>query len=136
MGTLEHIANAAKNYALTYDMAMDGYTHPDGIEADLAVLEDAIAAHRQGEPRAYVYILSDYSEYGADHVVATLDRTTLMDLVDVNWPEVDEWNTKAKAGLAAVLEQDDVTLANRIDGDGWDCHQGWGGMQLHVVALR
>jgi hypothetical protein len=85
---------------------------------------------------AYVYILSDYEEHGAEHVVATLDRSKLMDLVDINWPEVDEWNTKAKAGLAANLDLGDEILADRPDGDGWNCHKGWGGMQLHVVVLR
>jgi hypothetical protein len=47
MITLETIANAANNFAVTYAMSMWGYTHPDAIEADLEVLEDAILAYRK-----------------------------------------------------------------------------------------
>jgi hypothetical protein len=45
---IENVANAAKNFSLTYNRAMWGYqTHPDAIEVDLEVLEDAIRAYRQ-----------------------------------------------------------------------------------------
>jgi hypothetical protein len=52
MSTLEDIANAAKNFALTYGYATRGYTHPDAIEADLEVLEDAIRAYREATASA------------------------------------------------------------------------------------
>lgn len=48
MSTLEQIDNAAKNFSLTYNRALWGYqTHPDAIEADLAVLEESIRGYRE-----------------------------------------------------------------------------------------
>ena len=82
----------------------------------------------------YVYILSDYGEHGAEHVTATLDRAKLMDMIDANWPSEsgDPWNEDAKAGLSEHLKKSDEELAAK---GGLNCHQGWGGMQIHVVRL-
>lgn len=89
----------------------------------------------------YVYILSDYDEYGAENVTATLDRARLHDLIAENWPvampEFDacrqaEWVAEAQARLAVVLLNSDEDLAVR---DGTNLHDGWGGAQLHVVRL-
>ena len=60
---------------------------------------------------AYVYLLSTYSEYGAEEVAATLSRSTLLDLVDRNWPvtpETQGWNDEAKAQLSQWLEREDA----------------------------
>ena len=98
----------------------------------------------------YVYILSDYDEHGAENVVASLDRARLFDLVNENWPTPPagkdetaagaiarevyhaEWIEEGLAGLRRRLEKSDEELAT---GRPHNCHNGWGGMQLHVVKL-
>lgn len=90
----------------------------------------------------YVYILSHYHEYGAQNVVATLDRTTLIGLMKKNWPEIVKWDGSERsygaahdsdvAGLEKLLERPDEDLARD---DGNDLCKGWGGIQLHVVKL-
>jgi hypothetical protein len=89
---------------------------------------------------AYVYILSDYEEHGAENVCATLDRGRLHQLVDKNWPPPHnstaskEWTAEAHAGLEEHLKKSDDVLSSKTSG--WNCHSGWGGMQLHVVELK
>ena len=82
----------------------------------------------------HVYILSDYEEHGANNVTATLDRGKLPAMVDANWPPGDtpDWNAKAKAGLAKLLERPDEELAGP---NGHNATDGWGGLMLHVVEL-
>lgn len=91
----------------------------------------------------YVYILSDYGEYGAENVTATLDRSKLMALIPENWPHDDkyfqaqyrdEWISAARLGLAKHLTNTDEELSAKQTG--WECHSGWGGVQLHVVKLK
>jgi len=82
----------------------------------------------------FIYILSDYDEYGAQNVVATLDRAHLPALVEENWAEATAaWRDKAKASVAALLAKPDEELSSP---DGHKCHDGWGGVMLHVVPLR
>ncbi len=88
----------------------------------------------------YIYILSDYEEHGAENVTATLDRSRLLGMVEENWPfrkgsreQHDDWIMRAKAGLEKHLQKTDKELVSTRDG--WNCHDGWGGMQLHVVKL-
>lgn len=92
-------------------------------------------------PSVYVFILSDYQEDGAEHVVATLDRNDLMTMIDANWPQdtletedKNSWVNQAKTELTKLLtSSSDEDLA---EGDGkYDLHNGWGGMQLHVRKL-
>jgi hypothetical protein len=83
---------------------------------------------------AYVYVLSDYEEHGAENVCATLDRSILHRLLDRNWPGSPEWAVEAHAGLEEHLKKADDVLSARTSG--WNCHSGWGGMQLHVVELK
>lgn len=85
---------------------------------------------------AYVYMLSDYGEDGAENVTATLDRSRLLALADENWPDekLQAWRDRGKMGLAQHLERSDAELAE--ERDGWNCHFGWGGMQLHVIELK
>ncbi len=96
-----------------------------------------------GRVMCYVYILSDYEEYGATNVVATLERDLLDRLIDENWPDgprptfgdqehLAKWRDRARSKLRLLLEQSDAQLAQP---DGHDLHNGWGGMQLHVVKL-
>ncbi len=81
----------------------------------------------------YVYILSTYDEYGAEDVVATLDRDRLVHLCDIHWAEAFKTSAEGHDELVKLLaEKTDETLAN---GDGWNLHLGWGGVQLHVVKL-
>lgn len=97
-----------------------------------------------GEDLNLVYILSTYEENGAEDVTATLDRSCLLDMIDQNWfyEEIkgsyekrkqrhEEWITEAKDNLKILLRKSDEELVGV-----WDCHDGWGGMQLHVVRLE
>jgi hypothetical protein len=46
MSTLEAVAHAAQNVAMTCDDIIWGYAAPEVLEPDLQVLEDAIRAYR------------------------------------------------------------------------------------------
>lgn len=97
----------------------------------------------------YVYILSEYEEYGAKNVTATLDRSKLLDMARGNWPfqakldhyfppeiqkrEHEKWIARALAGLATFLARPDEELVSHLEG--WNCHDGGGGMMLHVIRL-
>jgi len=88
----------------------------------------------------YVYILSDYNEYGAENVTATLDRAKLETVMRKSWPDagfpyggLNEWLAEAAAKMAELLQKSDAELASV---DGHNLHRGWGGMQLHVVELK
>jgi len=90
--------------------------------------------------KTYVYLLSDYHEYGAENVTATLDRGRLIELIDENWPltELPEarsvaWRAEAKTKLAELLIETDAGLASR---GSHNLQAGWGGIQLHVVRLK
>jgi hypothetical protein len=49
MVAVTEVANAAKNFTLTYEHALLGYTTPEAIERDLVSLEEAIRAYRTRE---------------------------------------------------------------------------------------
>ena len=88
----------------------------------------------------FVYILSDYGEHGAQNVVATLDRSNLVELLKRNWPEPVKWDGTERpghgaddiSGLEELLEASDEDLRAA---DGANLTEGWGGIQLHVVLL-
>jgi hypothetical protein len=75
-----------------------------------------------------VYILSDYDEYGAENVKATLDPARLPALIDA-WNWAPEFKEPAKEKLAELLGR----LAPSPDGH--NLLHGWGGVMLHVVEL-
>lgn len=79
-----------------------------------------------------VYILSDYEEHGAENVCATLDRGLLIALLRRNWPDptAEAWRNEAERSLHALLQQTDEDLVGEHN-----LHDGWGGVQLHVVRL-
>ena len=86
----------------------------------------------------YVYILSDYEEHGAENVVATLDCKKLVSLIDENWSKeqgeyANDWKARAKSKLNEVLTHTEEILVKRTP---WNLHDGWGGIQLHVVVLK
>jgi len=87
--------------------------------------------------KTYVYLLSDYDEYGAENVTATLDRGRLIELIDENWAPTEArsvaWNAEAKTKLAELLLETDDELASR---GSHNLQAGWGGIQLHVVRLK
>lgn len=89
----------------------------------------------------FVYILSTYGEYGAENVCATLDPTKLAGFIDQKWPDTkfaeswppvdsQRWRQVAKIKLVEVLNAPPAPI------DGHDLHDGWGGLQLHVVPLE
>jgi hypothetical protein len=53
MNTLEAVANAAKNVAMTCDHILWGYADPEMLEPDLETLEEAIRAYRSGDRGAH-----------------------------------------------------------------------------------
>lgn len=98
----------------------------------------------------YVYILSTYDEYGAEHVSATLNRAALIDMLRRIYGYDADATTCAK--LATLLLKQDNELATP---DGWskwidnksveqppygvrgyNLSDGWGGMMLHVIPLE
>ncbi len=76
----------------------------------------------------YVYLLSDYNEYGSEHVHATLDRSALIAIMKKHWPG---WKTEL---LEELLKRPDSELDD--EGGSINLDQGWGGVQLHVVKLE
>lgn len=107
----------------------------------------------------YIYLLSDYEEHGAEHVVATLDRSKLQSMLDKHWPEpdweahwsapmwahaTDEQKATRKQDWLEVARANDVALAEFLlkpdaelaDGMPKTLGSGWGGIQLHVVELE
>lgn len=85
----------------------------------------------------YVYILSTYGEYGAEGVVATLDRNALLPLLrkqfGAHFVEIER-----ECGVLEklLLLHDDAYLAEKTDHTQQiDLSKGWGGVQLHVVKL-
>lgn len=86
----------------------------------------------------YVFILSDHDEHGAENVCATLDRGRLCAMVDENWPLEGHRPSRveAKTRLIELLRETDRELAARCSDGGVILQYGWGGIQLHVVALR
>jgi hypothetical protein len=86
----------------------------------------------------YVYVLSDYGEYGAEHVVATLDRTRLPALLKRHWDDGSPDEQAARvAHLRWLLAQSDEDLAGAGDdgAHGHELEDAWGGVLLHVVEL-
>lgn len=80
-----------------------------------------------------VYILSTYDEHGAEEVIATLDRTKLVSMIDKFSNLYSEWYEKNKELLTKLLEQpdDDLMRPNGLDID----ESVWSGLQLHIVEL-
>lgn len=91
-----------------------------------------------------VWILSDHDEYGAENVCATIDKFKLAGLIDTNWPDkpnetlqqrqhAAEWRNRARMKLLELLThpEEELLLDHKHE-----LHEGWGGMQLHVVELR
>lgn len=86
---------------------------------------------------SFVYILSTYGEYGAEAVVATLDRSRVAGIVR-NWVTVTPypeklvlWRAEAVERVNQALAETDEDLARR---NPINLHDG-GGMQLHVTRL-
>ena len=85
-----------------------------------------------------VYILSDYGEYGSEHVVATLDKSKVELLAEKYWGCVDldrlqyaSGHPTAREELLGLLEADTANKESGID-----LFFGWGGVQLHIVELE
>ena len=86
----------------------------------------------------YVYLLSDYGEYGAENVVATLDRDSLPGLASRLFGdrldamlELGVLLTKGDEELASLTDHNECRVVERGHGLG----EGWGGPMLHVVPL-
>ena len=101
--------------------------------------------------KRYVYLLSTYDEYGAENVIATLDRDKLPELlkrITAMWPDPEktyEVNLRGDGdrgrGLKAILTDTDEKLAEitghkDVGPDGHNLTFGWGGVQLHVVPIE
>ena len=73
------------------------------------------------------YILSDYNEHGAENVVATLDKTKVMELMKSNFQWVNQEDIDK---LEYYLEIDKPSK------DANNLAVGWGGIQLHIIELQ
>lgn len=86
---------------------------------------------------SYVYIIGDHDESGTENLQATLDRSMVIGLLDT-FPYLEDsshwikWKEDARAGLEKLLTKTDEELAG-VDSN--LCHDGWGGLLLHVVKL-
>ena len=87
-----------------------------------------------------VYLLSTYEEYGAENVQATLDPAKLPAMIAAHYddwalavPHLVELRDEAIAALAKLVHEG---LPDTAATDGIALHEGWGGMQLHIVELQ
>lgn len=74
----------------------------------------------------YVYILSDYGEFGAENVKASLDPQRLRPLI--------KELTLAKGAEKKFDEL--IADPQEISVGGANLSDGWGGAQLHIVPLQ
>lgn len=82
---------------------------------------------------AFVYLLSSYGEYGAENMVATLDKTKVLAMLEAKFPATanpDLADDQAK--IVELLSRPDEELEAK---DGYNLTEDWGGIQLHVVRL-
>ena len=86
----------------------------------------------------YVYVLSSYGEYGAENAVATLDKSLLLGLLRKHFSDTYTDIHQEYAALEKLLLlHDEAYLAAKTQSDqSIDLSQGWGGIQLHVIALE
>ena len=81
---------------------------------------------------AYVYILSEYEEHGAENVHATNSRNNLFSII-LNYGENKDLTLEMDA-LQNLLKKSDEDLSKKRSG-----HKlcgGWGGATLHVIELE
>lgn len=79
----------------------------------------------------YVYLLWRHGEYGPVGTVATIDRSAVVALARMRFPEANF------AVLGELLTQPDAELARpQDDSDGHSLTNGWGGVHFHVCALE
>jgi len=89
----------------------------------------------------YVYLLSDYGDYGSENMVGTINRNKLYELIDKHWndPKINkDWLTTAKYNLEEKLLKSDGELEEMSPVNlhcGYGEIQFWGTMQLHVVEI-
>jgi hypothetical protein len=77
-----------------------------------------------------VYILSNYEEYGAENVHATLDKARLFNLLERHYGPVTDGD---RARLVDFVARDELTP---LDEGGDEVVEGWGNVQLHIVELE
>jgi hypothetical protein len=103
------------------------------------------------ELATYVYILSNYSEHGAEQVRATCDRSKVVELFRTVFPEAyppkptelneEAWNAylqrRSKARIENIAELTRVldSTQGEIAEYGHNLSKSWGGFQLHIVKL-
>jgi hypothetical protein len=75
-----------------------------------------------------IYILSDYSDYGADNVRATVDPAWLPTMLAHYGREAGRDEALARIGKAVA--------ADVVSVSGIDLGDGWGGVQLHIVEAE
>lgn len=94
---------------------------------------------------AYVYILSEHEEHGAENVEATLDRSLLQWMLErrleqmVCRPGEKEGFVKSTMsrfqGLSNISDEELVKKMTENGGSGISLSGLWGGPQLHVIKL-
>lgn len=77
-----------------------------------------------------VYFLSDYGEYGAENVRATLDPEKLFSIL-AGCDYKPQTITTAKRKLRGYLRKSKTTPI-----EGHNLTDGWGGIMLHIIELE
>lgn len=86
---------------------------------------------------AYVYLLSNYREDGAEDVTATLLRSRLPEMLESRLSSYKpDTQSQARERLTKLLTETDDELAKGVRACGHDLMSGWGGEQLHVIKLE
>ena len=88
----------------------------------------------------YIYLLYDYQEHGPETISATLDRSSVLNMFDKNWPpnsdlcpvRADDYK-QVKDCLSVFLQESDDDLAKY---EGARLSSGWGGVVFHVIPLE
>lgn len=83
----------------------------------------------------YVYLLWEHDEHGPENLVATLDRSKLVNLLDTfKWANHTATQTLVHTDLEVLLLRTDEDLSsnNGIH----EIESGWGGIHLQVTVLQ
>lgn len=86
----------------------------------------------------YVYMMSTYGEHGAENCRATLDRGMLPTILSRYYDGRNGYDhvlTEATSRLETILRKSDEDLSTNVDGTNLT-YDGWGGVQLFVIALE
>ena len=90
-----------------------------------------------------VYMLNTYDEYGPEEIMATLDAAKLEPHIRTAWTATSDKAEPYKSNEIAHKQKwiDDAIIKLRKlletgKPDSYNLHDGWGGLQLHIIELQ